>query len=61
MDHPCIDINLLDKSGRTLWWMRKTTGLNLRLTSALFQWSWKGTGPLTTNVSDYIVIDDWDS
>lgn len=57
MDHPVIDINVLDKSGHTLGWMRKTTGLSLELISAILQWSWRGTGPLTTSVSDCIEIN----
>ena len=52
MDHLVVDVNLLDKSGYSLSWMRKAAGVNLRAISALFQWSWMGTGPLTTNVSD---------
>ena len=59
MDHPVVDLNLLDKSGHNLSWMREAKGLNFKLTSAIFQWSWNGTGPLTTNVSDYIVINHW--
>ena len=51
MDHPVVDMNLLDKSGHSLGWM-KSKGLNFRLISAILQWSWRGTGPLTTNVSD---------
>ena len=53
MDHPVVDINLLDKSGHSLGWMKKTVGL--KLVSAVFQWAWRGTGPLTTNVSIYVV------
>jgi choline dehydrogenase len=55
MDHPAIHVNLLDKSGHSLGWMRKTAGVNLKAISALFQWTWMGSGPMTTNVSDYSV------
>jgi len=54
MDHPVVDINLLDKSGHSLGRVLKPAGLNLKLAWAIFQWSWKGTGPLTTNVSDQV-------
>lgn len=55
MDHPVVDVNLLDKSGHNLGWMQKSAGLSFKVASAIFQWSWRGTGPLTTNVSDHIV------
>lgn len=55
MDHPVVDMNLLDKSGHSLGWMRTATGLNPKTLFALFQWSWMGTGPLTTTVSDRAV------
>lgn len=55
MDHPVVDLNLLDKSGHSLGWMRKAAGLNLRALSAFFQWSWMGAGPLTATVSDVAV------
>ena len=54
MDHPVIDVNLVDKSGHSLGWMQKTSGMSFKLASALFQFSWKGAGPLTTGVSAYI-------
>ena len=50
MDHPVVGMNLLDKSGHSLGWM-KSEGLSFGLISAILQWSWRGTGPLTTNVS----------
>ena len=53
MDHPVVDVNLLDKSGHSLGWM-KSPGLSFKLISAILQWSWRGTGPLTTNVRDRI-------
>jgi choline dehydrogenase len=52
MDHPVIDLNILDKSGHSLGWMRKAGRVNPKVLSALFQWSWMGSGPLTTTVSD---------
>ena len=59
MDHPVIDVNLLDKSGHSLSWMTKK-GMSLKIAAALFQWSWSGSGPLTTGVSDYILLNRWD-
>ena len=53
MDHPVVDMNILDKSGHSLWWLGKK-GMSFNIASAIFQWSCWGTGPLTTNVSDYI-------
>ena len=62
MDHPVIDMNILDKSGYNFGWMLKRKGLNFRTTSAILQWSLFGTGPLTTNVSRRIVLmRHWDS
>lgn len=52
MDHPVIDLNLLEKSGHSLGWMRKAKRPNFKSLSALLQWSWLGVGPLTTTVSD---------
>lgn len=54
MDHPVVNVNLLEKSGHSLGWMR-AKGLNLKVLSALFQWSWAGTGPLTTTVGNHVV------
>ena len=59
MDHPVIDVNLLDKSGHSLSWMQKTKGMSFQIASALFQWSWSGSGPLTTGVSDYFPMHRW--
>lgn len=53
MDHPAVNMNLLDKSGHSLGWMRKAGPLNLKLLSAVLQWVRAGSGPLTTNVSGY--------
>lgn len=53
MDHPVVDVNLLDKSGHSLGWLRRSVALGVA--SAFIQWSLRGTGPLTTNVSDQIV------
>ena len=53
MDHPVVDVNLLDKSGHSLGWVRRPIALGVA--SAFVQWSLWGTGPLTTNVSDHIV------
>ena len=53
MDHPVVDVNLLDKSGHSLGWMSQSAGL--KAVSATLQWLWRGTGPLTTNVSNRIV------
>ena len=52
MDHPVVRANFLEKSGHSLGWMRHAAGVNLKAISALFQWTWMGSGPLTTNVSD---------
>jgi len=60
MDHPVVHLNLLDKSGHSLGWM-KSEGLSFRLLSAILQWSWRGTGPLTTNLAEaiaFIRLDD---
>jgi len=60
MDHPVIDMNLLDKSGHSLGWM-KSEGMSFRLISAILQWSWRGTGPLTTNLAEgvaFVRVDD---
>lgn len=55
MDHPVVDLNLLDKSGHNLYLM-KPKGLNLAALSAFFRWSWTGTGPLTTNLAEGIAF-----
>lgn len=54
MDHPVVDVNLFEKSGHSLGWMLGS-GLSLKVASAIFQWSWRGTGPLTTNVGDCVL------
>lgn len=56
MDHPTIDINLLEKSGHSLGWMRNGKGVNFKALFALFRWSWLGSGPLTTTVSNFAVV-----
>ena len=53
MDHPAVHANFLEKSGYSLGWVRKVGGVNIKAISALFQWTWMGSGPLTTHVSDY--------
>ena len=53
MDHPVVGVNLLDKSGHSFGWM-KSEGLGFKLIFAMLQWSWRGTGPFTTNVSNRI-------
>ena len=54
MDHPVVGMHLLDKSGHSFGWM-KSAGLSFKFIFAMLQWSWMGTGPLTTNVSNRIV------
>ena len=53
MDHPVIDLNFLDKSDHSIGWMRGP--VRLKTVCALLQWFLRGTGPLTSTVSDHIV------
>jgi choline dehydrogenase len=52
MDHPIVNLGLLDKSGHSIGWFRER--MNFKIASAILQWTWMGTGPMTTNVSECI-------
>lgn len=54
MDHPVVDMNLLDKSHNSVAFVNpslKTLINPYRFTAGLLQWMTKGNGPFTCNVS----------
>jgi choline dehydrogenase len=54
MDHPTVDINLLEKGNNSIYFVAPKLSLTggLRLLAATLRWMTKGNGPLTCNVSD---------
>jgi choline dehydrogenase len=52
MDHPVVNLGFLDKSGHSIGWLGER--MNFKIASAILQWTWMGTGPMTTNVSECI-------
>ena len=54
MDHSALAINFLDKSGHNLGWTRSF--FNFKALFGILQWYWKGAGPFSVSVGDYLVL-----